>query len=250
MLESKDNKLIKLAKAVQTRKYSEQEKLAFVESPKIINELINCGFVIKYLFVTNEAREKYSNICDRVSNVNCISNFLAKNIKDTETSTNIFALVDISNMPKTIGAANDKWLILDNIQDPNNMGAIIRSAVAFGYTNIINIDSTYIYSPKVTRCSMGYNYKVNIKSMDYNSTIAWAKSNNIELITCDMNGKNIKNSRPTSNKFAIIIGNEGNGVSNCLREAADNCVSIPMLNGVESLNASVSASIVMFNLVK
>jgi len=236
---SKDNKIIKYAKKLLDKKFSKKEKKTLVESPKIINELQ--GFLdIECILVSEKYQDLYINNKNKVY---IISEQIVNYLSQTETTTGVFAIVNIAQKDFD----NNQYLILDNIQDPTNYGAICRSAVAFGFNNIFDINSTYAYSPKVTRCSMGNNFKCNIKPFDYNSLIEYCNSNQIELICCDMNGKDIKITRPASDKFAIIIGNEGNGVSEVLKQHATQIISIPMNNNVESLNASVSAGIVMFN---
>ena len=111
---------------------------------------------------------------------------------------------------------------------------------------IYSINSCYAYSPKVIRCSMGNVFKLNIIDLNYDEFDKIVREEKIELVCCDMMGKVIENSRPNSNKFAIIIGSEGGGVSQNLRKMATSTISIPMQNGVESLNASVSAGIIMY----
>ncbi len=241
IIESKENKLIKYAKKLQDKKFSKTEQKTLVESPKIVKELLDICKV-DYLLVAEKFLREFDNF-DKVK-VYTISDSVIKYLSQTETSTGVFAVV---KLPDKINSIENKLLILDNIQDPTNYGSICRSAVAFGFKTIIDINCTYAYSPKVTRCSMGNNFKCNIIQMDYESLFNFCESNNIELICCDMSGKDIKNSRPTSDKFAIIIGNEGNGVSEILRNKVTQIISIPMDSNVESLNASVSAGIVMYN---
>ena len=238
---SRDNKLIKYAKKLQDRSFSSSEGKTLVESPKIIKELLdNRCIEVETVFTTN------LDDIDVVTEAKIyqISDTVAKYLAQTESTTGVFAIVKIPNKK---GICKDKFVVLDNIQDPANYGAIIRSAVAFGYTQILDINCCYAYSNKVTRASMGNNFKVNITKVDIDDIVHLLESGDVDLICCDMNGNDIKNSRPSKAKFGIIIGNEGNGVSKDLRKLATKTVCIPMQNGVESLNASVSAGIIMYN---
>ncbi len=242
-ISSKDNKLIKYAKKLTDSKYSKIEKKTLVESPKIIAELLE-NHLVESIFVLNKT--KYSDILSKAKcEVIEISETIVKYLSETETSTGIFAVV---RLPKATTGCSNKSVILDGIQDPSNLGAIIRSAVAFGYNTVFTISSCYAYSPKVIRTSMGTVFRTNVVEVSYDDLEKIAVDNKIELVCCDMDGKNIENTRPRADKFAIIIGSEGSGVSDRLRRLATTTISIPMQNGVESLNASVSAGIIMYYL--
>ncbi len=225
-------------------KYSRLEGKTLVESPKIIAEMQSLG-LCETIFIADANR-----FVDVVTRAQCdvyeISDSVAKHLAQTETTTGIFAIV---RLPQHTDAYGEKVVILDGIQDPSNFGAICRSAAAFGYNTIVAINSCYAYSPKVVRTSMGTVFRLNIvEDMSYDDIEMYTKSHEIELICCDMTGISIENSRPKSSKFGIIIGSEGRGVSARMRSIATTTISVPMTNGVESLNASVSAGIIMFYL--
>ncbi|MBE5735066.1 MAG: RNA methyltransferase [Clostridiales bacterium] len=242
-ISSKDNKIIKYVTKLILPKYSKIEGKTLVESPKIISELLDANMV-EYILVTD--RNRHNMVLSKAKcDVIDISDSVMRVLSTTETSTGIFAVV---KLPQKVTEYGDKSIILDGIQDPSNLGAIIRSAVAFGYNTIFTINSCYAYSPKVIRSSMGTIFKVNMVDVSYDEVERYADINNVALICCDMNGKSIENTRPKADKFAIIIGSEGGGVSDRLRRLATTTISIPMQNGVESLNASVSAGIIMYYL--
>jgi len=140
---------------------------------------------------------------------------------------------------------NGNVIILDNLQDPGNLGTIIRSAVAFNFDTIVLSDNSVdLYNPKVIRASEGMIFNINIKRCNLKEFIPTLK-NDYTLITTDVNGgKDIRNIKYQN--IALVIGNEGNGVS---QEIADLCgekVYIKMNNNCESLNAGVCASILMY----
>lgn len=241
IIESKDNKIVKYAKKLESKKFAISEGKTLIESPKIILELLEAGFNIDYIFMAKG--KDLCNFAEYKSKIVYISDTVVKYLSQTETSTGVFAIV---STPNSINKLSDKIVILDNIQDPTNYGTICRSALAFGFTTILDINCCYPYSSKVTRCAMGNNFKLNIIKCSCQDIEKIKKENNLEIFCCDMNGKDVKNSRPNGAKFAIIIGNEGNGVSKELTELADSTISIPMSDKVESLNASVSAGIIMY----
>ena len=249
LIESKDNKIIKYIIKLQDVKYSIIENKTLVESPKLIIDLINNGIEIDYILISSDIKDKYLDYGFDKYKIIEITPKLAKLVSNTETTTGVFAVVSIPKNKKL----NSNYLVLDNLQDPSNLGAILRSAVAFNFKNVILINSCYPYSMKVSRSSMGNNFKCNLIKMQIEELFKFIKEDNIHLISCDINGNDIKNSRPTKNNFAIIIGNEGRGISKELKDASNEIIKIPMDVTVESLNASVSAGIIMYhynNLIK
>lgn len=239
MITSKDNELIKKCIRLQSKKYSRELSQCLVETVKLVKELYNKNLVDTVLVV----KSKY----DLVSSLNCrievIDDRLAKIISSTVTTDGVFAICKI---PENKSVTYKKCLVLDRIQDPSNMGAIVRTACAFGFDTIFTIDSVYPYSAKTIRSSMGYVFTVNFVDVDYVQLERIKKENNILFYAADMDGEIIDNIVVDNENIAVIIGNEGQGVSKELRVVADKTVAIPMKNNVESLNASVSASIIMY----
>lgn len=240
MITSKDNEIVKLALKVKEKKYSKSLKLAFVESFKVVNELYNKN-LINHILV----REDKFNLVKNFKNtkIDVISNKIGEILSDTVTTDGVFA---ICNIPTINNEDYSKCLVLDGLQDPSNIGAIIRSANAFGYKTIFAINSVYPYTTKCIRASMGYIFDINYIDISYEDLLELKKNDNITIISADMDGVNIDNVKKDYNNFAIVIGNEGNGVSDKLTANSDKVVSIPMENNVESLNASVSAGILMY----
>ena len=155
------------------------------------------------------------------------------------------------NDKKEINFLDDIILILDNIQDPGNMGTIIRTADSLNIKQIIiSKDSSDIYSPKVVRSTMGAIFRINIiESNNLLETIKILKKHKINVIstTLDTN-KSIYDI--SYNKTAIVIGNEANGVSTKIQEISDNKVKIPMLGKTESLNAAVATSVILYEAMR
>ena len=141
----------------------------------------------------------------------------------------------------------NKILILDEIQDPGNLGTIIRTAVAFNIdTIILSKDTVDLYSPKVIRASQGMIFKINIVIADIIDAIKNLKEKNYEIIgTKVSSAKNLK-SLEKMNKFVIIMGNEGNGVKKEILDLCDKHIYIKMNQNCESLNVAVATSIILF----
>ena len=240
MITSKDNNTIKLCQKIKNKKYSRECGLCFVETYKVIKELYNSN-LLDVILVNHDKLHLFDNFNN--IKIETISSELCEFLSDTSTNDGVFAICKI---PENKNIDYSKCIILDNIQDPSNIGAIIRSAKAFGYNTILSINSVYPYTYKCIRSSMSYIFSVNYIDISYSQLENIKKDKDLTIVTADMNGENIDNFHKNFNNFAIVIGNEGNGISDSVIKLSDKVVSIPMDNSVESLNASISASILMY----
>ncbi len=240
MITSKDNHIVKLAKLLKIKKYCRIHNKCLVESVKIVSELYSRGLVDTIILA--KSRE---NLSERFkdTHIEIVSQSIADYLSDTVTTDGVFAICQIPS-PRSQHDFH-RCIILDRIQDPSNYGAIIRSACAFGYTTILSIDSVYPYTTKCIRSSMGYVFDVDLIDCDYAMLQDIREKHNVKIITADMSG-DTAHSVNIGGNVGIVIGNEGRGISEDIRAISDMTISIPMLNNVESLNASVSASILMY----
>ncbi len=236
------NNEIKAIKKLKDKKYRKSEGLFLVEGSKLCEEVLNSSYEIKYTLTSNEFRyNDFPNVC-------IVDYDIIKSISTTDTPQDIVCVVYIPHVE--LGEPKGNSLILDNLQDPGNIGTLIRSAMAFGFDDIYFIDCPDIYSEKVVRSSMGGVFKINAHIISRQELIEnKAKICDILLSTtlnADILGKNCL---PKS-RIGVIIGNEGNGVSTELIQASDMAVTIPMTKSIESLNAGVAGSILMFEIFK
>lgn len=243
IIESKDNKLIKYAKQIQIKKYSSQFGECFLETEKVVFDCLDKNMEVSTIFVLNTSLKKYEKRLKNVnSNIYQITQKIADILSQTSSGADIFACAKIPN--KFIDLKYD-IVVLEGLQDPANIGAIIRSALAFNFKNIIAINSVYPYVNKTIRSSMTYIFDCNYREMTFEEFKNFKEKNGIKIVVADMDGKDISACDSFPKNLALVIGNEGQGISGKMRNLADNVVSIKMENGVESLNASVSASIIM-----
>lgn len=247
VISSKSNDIIKYAVGLKDKKHCIKSGECLVESEKVVHDLIKNNKMISTLLVNEKKRDRYEYITNSFTGkVVYITDALSDYLCDTVTSSGIFAFV---KTPKnTLKKGN--FIVLENLQDPSNLGAIIRSARAFNYNNIIMIGGVFPYNYKVIRSSMGYVFDVNIVEMTYDELDEYIKGNNMLLYCADMDGFDVCDTPSTSCNYGFVIGNEGNGVSLQMKNMCNSVLSIPMQNNVESLNASVSASIIMYMLNK
>lgn len=237
---SKQNVLIKEIASLKEKKGRNELGLFVAEGLKLVKDAILYNQEIVKIVVAE-------NFLGEIPKVNAevitVSNEVFKFISSEVTPQGILAVIKIPN--QTVKAPKDNSLILDGVQDPGNLGAIIRSANAFNYKELYLVNSVDAYSPKVVRSSMSGIYNVKIYKCNYNEL--FEVLNGVKVIVADMGGEDITNF-VAPEKFSIVMGNEGNGVSETMRKRADYTVKIPMNATCESLNVAVASSIMMYKL--
>ena len=238
MYTSINNQKIKDLKKLSQKKYRDKEKLFLVEGFHLVKEAYEVGILKEVIMSDTETLNldtKISYASDEVLNY----------LSEVETSQKIIGVCSkLDN--ENIG---DKVVILDDIQDPGNLGTIIRSAVAFNFdTIILSNNSVDLYNPKVVRASQGMMFKINIIRCDLNEMIPRLKKDGYKILATKVtDGKNIK-SLEKLQKLCIIMGNEGNGVKDEILSLADEFIYIKMNSKCESLNVGVATSILLYEL--
>lgn len=241
VITSRNNELIKSVRALRQKKGRDEQNAFIVEGEKLVDEAIKTGQVIKNIFITEKYEQKYASF-----NPVLVSESVLSCLVDEVTPQGVLAVVQI---PKS-GAITPltHCLLLDRVQDPGNVGAILRIAVACGIKQVLVIDCADAYSPKVVRASMSGIFKVNIVKIDEKSAINLLKDNDLPLIVADMKGDNLFKFNPPS-KFCLCVGNEGNGISQNLKSVASHRISIPMQGELESLNVAVATGVALYTLL-
>ena len=168
-------------------------------------------------------------------------------LSDTKTPQKVLCIAyytqDVVIAPKT------NFLVLDGLQDPGNVGTLIRSAFASGFSFVYLVDSVKKSNAKLIRSSVGAVFDSKVFELSREEFVAFSQKNNLNLLKCDMNGENIFNFK-TDKQVGVVIGNEGQGVSKEISNLCKQSVKIPMMPGIESLNAGVSGSIIMYEINK
>lgn len=238
VITSLDNKKIKEVVKLQNKKYRDLTNSFIVETSHLVEEAEKAG-VIKDLFLVED---EFVDSKD----VYFITPEIMKKISTMESPSNVLAVCEKNDSKEIIGT---KILLLDGIQDPGNLGTIIRSSVAFGVdTIILSPDTVDLYNPKVVRSSEGMLFHTNIISMDLTSAIEKLKTMNIPVYgTNVVDGVNVK-SIERNNNYALIVGNEGNGVKEDIQALCDKNLYIPMSTKTESLNVGVACGILLYEL--
>lgn len=253
-IKSNDNKIIKEVKSLYKKKYRDKLNLYLVEGSKLIKQANESEVNIKYIVVSKSYYEKNIEISDVKTYI--IDDSLYKkisNLKNPEGIIGIFEKkeynIDILLNKKTKNNGL-KIIILNKLQDPGNIGTIIRTAEAAGIDFIIMENSVDLYNDKLIRASMGALFLIPIIECDSLEIYNEIKNKNIELIGTVLDSNLYYNNFDYNKDMAIIIGNEGSGIDNELLNLLDYKLTIPMAGNINSLNASVAASLVIFKSVE
>lgn len=246
IITSKNNENILLIKKLSSKQKRKSLSLFLVEGIKVCLEALSSNYVIKNTFVNSQKMYDFA-IEKGFSNIIQIESSLFNSISDTVTTQGIISVCEYKQNSFVLPKGNS--LILDNIQDPGNLGTLIRTAVASDFIDIYMINCVDFANDKVIRSSMGAIFKANLINTTISKIVEEKPNFNSIFLSADMSGENLfKTTFTDNNKYALIIGNEGNGIEQELFDISDKTISIPMQNNIESLNAGVSGSIIMYQI--
>lgn len=221
----------------------ENKSLLFLDNAKIIKDAIANGTIKPEFILTSENQLPFH----FDGKIYQVSQSVIDQLADTKTPQKVLCIAyytqNIVQVPKK------HFLVLDELQDPGNVGTLIRTAKAAGFESVFLLNSVNISNPKLIRSSVGAVLYGNVYEMSKDEFVKFAKNNKLSLICCDMDGENIFSFKPAGS-VGVVVGNEGQGVSEEIRKICDKTVKIPMKSGIESLNAAVSGSIVMYEIAK
>lgn len=260
-LTSKDNPNVKQAAKLMSSAKERREKQCFIaEGVRLCTEALENGCELEDVFYTEQARSKYSETISKLEaaaeNAFVITDEIADKIADTVSPQGVFV---VGKMPKNNISLDEiktdgMFILMENLQDPANIGAIFRTAEALGLTGtFLTSDCCDPYNPKAMRASMGAVFRMPYLVIDdVVSVMSECKSKNMRPIATVPNADAA--SKITSIRFfkgaIMCIGNEGNGLSEELKGVCGERVTIPMNGRAESLNAATAASILMWEMVR
>lgn len=237
---STDNKKIKELKKLNIKKYRDQSNSFLVEGEHLVLEAYKKG-LLEELFLEENTK------LDLDVKTSYLSYNVIKYISELESPSKIMGLCKKLEEKEM----KNKVLVLDDIQDPGNFGTIIRSAVAFNIDTIVVSNNTVdLYNSKVIRASQGMLFNINIIRRDLNVFVPELKKEGYQIYATKVNGGKSLKTIEKMEKFAIIMGNEGAGVSDNLMNLADEYLYIDMNSNCESLNVAVATSIILYELDK
>ena len=237
---SLDNQYVKRVASLHKKKYRDEYREFFIEGIKTIDEAIKYNHKIKNIFYCPEMIEYNLEFPAYEVTKEVISK-----MADTSTPQGIIAICEVPD-----GELNSKkkLIYLDRVQDPGNVGTIIRTADAFGFDGVLLAEGCAdVYSPKVVSATMGSLFHIPIIQ---NVSIDYLQSLNNKIYSSTLDTENFLDDIDINEPFVLVIGNEGQGISDEVKNITDEFVKINMAGNAESLNASIAAGILMYEFSK
>jgi len=261
MITSKENELIKRIKALSQKKYRDEYKLYIVEGPKMVLEALDYAEVSNIVICEELLNDKkaldsiLAKASKRNVKVEYVNIKLFEWLSDTKTPQGTIALVKQNdNMLDLKSILKDKTIFaLDKLQDPGNLGTIIRTLDSAGIKHLIlSNDTADPYNPKVVRSTMGAIFRLKIYKLDVElkDVLQSLKENGAAVISTALDTKKYYYDINFDENIVIVIGNESQGVSKEVQNISNYKIKIPMLGKTESLNAAVAASIIAYEKVR
>lgn len=256
IIKSKDNALVKKVFAlIENRKERVKEGAFVAEGARFCKEAVLSGAAIRNVLMTEEFYTTHSDdaavFFSSCKDVRLISEPISQKLSSTVNSQGIFCVCEFPKAPQDI--CGNKYIALENLRDPGNLGTIIRSAEAFGMDGVILIGSCAdVYSPKVLRSTMGTIFRLPVFFYESSELACkYLKNNSYKLYGAVLNKESQKLSQTAfTEKTVCFIGNEANGLTDITKELCDNFIFIEMSGEAESLNAAVAASVIMWEMQK
>lgn len=244
---SLQNPLVKFLVKLNTASARKAEKMFLLEGVKLCREALDNGLNIRYCLCGDN--EQALRLASRCEGAECYQVTPAI-IEKISTAKSPQQIVMAALMPDYTTESVDGKIVLalDGISDPANLGSMLRTAEAFGVSDIICSDQTVdLYSPKVLRGAMGSSFRVRVHRGDLSTQLTKLKENGYHLYATALTGNDIfLQQADFSKKCVIVIGNEGNGVSKEILELCDQSILIPMAGKNESLNAAAATAVVLW----
>lgn len=240
MITSLENKEIKSYVKLKQKKYRDQEKMFLVEGEHLIREAEKAELLEKIILTEGKTIESAQKKL-------YVTKEIMKKLSFLDTPP---GMIGICKMQEESSLLGERLLVLDKIQDPGNLGTIIRSAVAFGIDSIIlSEDTVDLYNPKVIRATQGLAFYMNIVRCNLKEQLMYLKKKGYEIYATNVeSGEELKNIETSNKKLALVMGNEGNGVRDEIKILADRNLYIKTDPLVESLNVGVATSILLYEL--
>ncbi len=255
MITSNQNSKVKLIRALLSRAKERRETGLFViEGVRLFEEAVKSNWTLETVLydatLSERGKSQVENLRSKNIEVEEVSTSVMKSMSETESPQGILAVLKFSPLP--IPDSLNFILIPDQIRDPGNLGTLLRSAVATGVQAVlIPPETTDAFAPKVLRAGMGAHFKLAIQAMSWEEIrqTLGASRTGMQVFIADMNGEScwdVDLRKPTT----LIIGSEADGASESAKKLAHGNISIPMAGDIESLNAGVAGSVLMFEVLR
>ncbi|MEW8956423.1 TrmH family RNA methyltransferase [Clostridium sp.] len=252
-IESKDNTFIKEVKKLKDRKQRKASKQFLVEGIKSIEEVISSSYTLDSILYSHKVEGKIDSIIEGLTHSNVkiyeIKHEILKSLCSTENPQGVLAVVNMKDFKVDV-LNNGFYVLVDKVQDPGNIGTIIRSAHASGAKGIIVTKGTVdIFNDKALRSTMGSAFHIPIIEDD-GDILPYLKSKGYKFLVSSLQSDKNFFEVDLKGNLVLCVGNEGSGISDYIYDLGDIRVKIPMPGGAESLNVAVASSIMMFEIVR
>ncbi|WP_047999537.1 TrmH family RNA methyltransferase [Lactiplantibacillus herbarum] len=250
-INSLQNAHVKAWKKLQTKKGRKQQEQYLLDGWHLVNEAVKAKVAIKTLLITAKQLETKPDLTKFPAVIE-ISEEVASHISATVTPQGVFAVIVLSEREDDLTQLDlsRPWLLLDNVQDPGNIGTMVRTADAAGFAGVaFGTGTVDIHQPKVERSMQGSQFHLQLINTDLNVMIDQLQAANAPVYGSELNpqaAQYLDIDAPAS--FGLIMGNEGNGMSRELLARTDKNIYIPIKGRAESLNVAIAAGILMFGL--
>ena len=250
-------KLLTLARDLKRRRARERQGLCVVEGVRAVEELLRSNVRIEGVLVAPQlaGAQRGAALIETLktsgANVTEITEKDFASAAETESPQGVLAIAHIPTMSLDGMQVNGsvRLLVLDGVQDPGNVGTLVRTAAALGVDATLAMPGTVdLWNPKVVRSAMGAQFHHPAFSASWDALDAFAGAHHVHLWAADANGEDLGRSPAAPDRLALIVGNEGAGLSAEARSRATRLVSLPMSDRVESINVAVATGILLYEL--
>lgn len=244
IIRSKSNNLVKQIKKLQQKKYRTSSYL--IEGWHLLEEAVKAGASIEHVLVLEEHMDRVAHM----EQVTVVSPEIMQDLSDSKSPQGVLAQLTLpsQDLPKRM---EGKFLVLEDVQDPGNVGTIIRTADAAGFDGVFLTDkSADIYNMKVLRSMQGSHFHLPIYRLPIEDILSTLKNNQVEILATTLSSQSVdyRQVLPKAS-FALVMGNEGQGISDFVSAEADQLVHITMPGQAESLNVAIAAGILVFSFI-
>ncbi|MFD1358434.1 TrmH family RNA methyltransferase [Fictibacillus halophilus] len=247
-IESDSNASLKQWKKLHTRKEREKTGTFLLEGPHLIEEAISSGAKLQHVIIEENFEIREDWLKEKFT-LWSVPAKLMKQLSETEKPQGIIAVCEMTEQPEERIKRNGRYLLIDGVQDPGNLGTIIRTADSAGLDGVFLGEGTAdLYNGKTVRSTQGSLFHLTITKADLKEIITECKAEDVPVISTSLQEAVDMRELPEMNGFALIVGNEGQGVKEMFQEESSINVKIPIFGQAESLNVSVATGILLYEL--
>lgn len=244
IIRSKSNNLVKQIKKLQQKKYRTSSYL--IEGWHLLEEAVKSGVSIEHVLVLEEYVDRVS----QLEKVTVVSPEIMQDLTDSKSPQGVIAQLALpsQDLPERL---EGRFLVLEDVQDPGNVGTIIRTADAAGFDGVFLTDkSADIYNMKVLRSMQGSHFHLPIYRLPIEDILSTLRNNQVEILATTLSSQSVDYREVSpGTSFALVMGNEGQGISDFVSEEANQLVHITMPGQAESLNVAIAAGILVFSFI-